>query len=58
MKKNISMIKEFYIGKKYDCKCQKCGKEVHGKKAHLHHKTSRTKKYNMANIWGLKGWGK
>lgn len=46
------MIKEFYIGSVYACECQKCHKEVHGKDAFMHHKTSRTKKGNMANLWG------
>ncbi|MBQ3943117.1 MAG: hypothetical protein II669_02225 [Elusimicrobia bacterium] len=51
-KMSKDMIKEIYIGKKYDCKCQRCGKEVHGKKAHMHHLSSRTKLGNMANLWG------
>lgn len=53
-----SIIKEFYINSHFGCKCQKCFKEVHGKQAHLHHSTSRTKLFNMANIWGLPNWEK
>lgn len=58
MKRSKVMVKDFYIGCKYGCECQKCGKEVHGKQAHMHHKSSRTKKANMANIWGVGEWRK
>ena len=58
VKMDKATIKDLYIGRKYGCQCQRCGKEVHGRNAHMHHKSSRTKKANMANIWGLKGWEK
>lgn len=54
VKRSKAMIKDFYIGCKYGCECQKCHKEVHGKDAFMHHLSSRTKKGNMANLWGTK----
>ena len=55
MKKNINKEREIakvlYCGKRWDNRCVCCGKEVYGKKAHLHHLSSRTKKANMASLW-------